>query len=107
MVERFVKVVSPEDNVATLLRDVEAGEVLEIAVGGDRVAVEVTEDVAFGHKIALESIADGETVSKYGTAIGHASTDIEPGKWVHVHNVDSGYGRGDLAGESGARAIHE
>ncbi|MEF8780472.1 MAG: UxaA family hydrolase [Haloferacaceae archaeon] len=99
MVERHIQVVEPEDNVATALRDIESGETLTIAVGDGTVTVEAQADVEFGHKIALEDIPNGETVVKYGKSIGNATEDIEAGEWVHVHNVESNYGRGDLAAD--------
>jgi altronate hydrolase len=43
-----------------------------------------------GHKVALRPIARGEVVLKYGQPIGVASTDIEPGEHVHVHNLEMG-----------------
>ena len=46
-----------------------------------------TADVPAGHKVALTPIAKGEAVHKYGTLIGHALTDIEPGDHVHSHNL--------------------
>ena len=52
-------------------------------------------DIPYGHKIALVPIAAGEQVIKYGLSIGSASTDIQPGDLVHVHNVESNRGRGD------------
>lgn len=103
MVERHIQVVEPEDNVATALREIEAGETLEIAVGDRTVTIEALGDVEFGHKIALEDIPKGETVVKYGKSIGNASEDIDAGEWIHVHNVESNYGRGDLAAD-GAEA---
>jgi len=99
MVDKRIQVVEPEDNVATALRDVKEGETVTIAVGDDETTIDVIEDVQFGHKIALTDIAKGETVTKYGKSIGNASEDIETGEWVHVHNVESNYGRGDLAAE--------
>ena len=36
---------------------------------------------------------------KYGKSIGNATEDISAGAWVHVHNVESNYGRGDLAAD--------
>ena len=108
MVDRLIQVVEPADNVATVLRDVDAGETVTVAVGDDERTVDVTEDVAFGHKLALEAIPSGETVTKYGKSIGEASSDVSAGEWVHVHNVDSNYGRGDLASdENQAQAVHE
>jgi altronate dehydratase small subunit len=106
MPNQRLKVVKPTDNVATVLRDVDAGEVVDVAVGDETRTVEVTTDIAFGHKLAIERIATGETVRKYGTSIGNATEDIAPGSWVHVHNVESNYGRGDMAG-SNKTAVHE
>ena len=54
MADRHIQVVEPEDNVATALRDIEAGETVTIAVGGDEVTVDVPDSVEFGHKIAVE-----------------------------------------------------
>jgi len=97
MTDRYLIVVEPEDNVATAIRDVEAGESVDIDRRGTTVTVDVHEDIPFGHKIALEDIEDGETICKYGVSVGYASRDIDAGEWVHAHNVDSNYGRGDLA----------
>lgn len=107
MADRYLEVVEPIDNVATALRDLSAGETVTVAVGEEERTVEVSDDVAFGHKIAIEDIADGETITKYGTSIGNATEDIPAGTWVHVHNVESNYGRGDLAPEGEVEAISE
>ena len=48
------------------------------------------------HKIALCAIPSGSDVIKYGQVIGMATSDIIKGDWVHVHNVESKRGRGDL-----------
>lgn len=40
-----------------------------------------------GHKIALAPIAVGAPVLKFGQIIGFATQAIEPGEWVHEHNV--------------------
>lgn len=100
MVERHIQVVEPEDNVATALREIEAGETLTIAVGDGTVTLETLADVEFGHKLAIEHIPAGETVVKYGKSIGNATEDIDAGGWVHVHNVESNYGRGDLSDDA-------
>lgn len=106
MPDRYLQVVEPSDNVATALRDVEAGETVSIGVGDEERTVEVRDDVEFGHKLAIEDIPDGETIVKYGKSIGNATEDIPAGTWVHVHNVESNYGRGDLAANE-AEAISE
>ncbi len=45
------------------------------------------EEVPLGHKLALRTIPQGGTVTKYGQDIGIAVADISPGAHVHVHNV--------------------
>lgn len=89
------------DNVAVALSDLEPGTQLEIErllpAGPSAEHVTVTMTVPFGHKVALRPIRSGEAVLKYGEAIGLASGEIAPGEHVHVHNVDSQRGRGDLA----------
>ena len=44
----------------------------------------------------MKKISKGENLIKYGEAIGQATQDIEEGQHVHVHNVESLRGRGDL-----------
>lgn len=90
-------VISARDNVATALEMLEPGRVLEL---GDR-RVAVRDRIPAGHKVAIEPIASGREVLKYGSAIGTAVTDIAVGAHVHTHNVASARGRGDLATASG------
>ena len=85
-------VISTQDNVATALEALEAGQT--IRAGG--LALAVTEAIPRGHKVALRPIRAGEVVVKYGSTIGHASSDIAAGTHVHTHNVASDRGRGDL-----------
>jgi altronate dehydratase len=73
------------DNVAVAAAVLEPGE--ELDLGGRRVTV--TERIPFGHKLALERIAEGGHVVKYGEVIGVATAPIEPGRHVHVQNVVS------------------
>jgi len=87
-----VIVITARDNVATALEALAPGRAIE--AGG--VVVTVRESIASGHKIALVRIPAGGAVVKYGSPIGTATTDIEAGAHVHVHNVASGRGRGDL-----------
>lgn len=55
--------------------------------------VQILEKIPFGYKFALCRIPRGESVLKYGEMIGEATADIEPGAWVHVHNLASKRGR--------------
>ena len=92
-------VISAEDNVATALEALEAGQTIE--AGG--ATVQVTEAIPRGHKVALLPIPAGAVIVKYGSPIGHASSAIAAGAHVHTHNVASDRGRGDLAAAEGAR----
>jgi altronate dehydratase len=78
---------SPDDNVAAATQTLEAGQSVEI----DGREVRLAEQIPTGHKIAIRRIATGEKVRKYGAAIGLATRDIEPGQYVHTHNVKSDY----------------
>ena len=70
------------DNVATAIADIAAGERL-FADSTVRASV----DLGRGHKVAIEPIARGAAVIKYGFPIGTATTDIAPGEHVHSHNL--------------------
>ena len=56
-----------------------------ITVGG--VEINVVDDIPPCHKVAIKKIVKGDQVFKYGCPFGKASEDIEPGRWVHTHNV--------------------
>ncbi len=86
-------ILNEKDNVATALMDLERGTRIEDGVGGRKVSVVVAENIAFGHKLALEKLARGDKIIKYGEVIGQATADIAPGAHVHVHNVESLRGR--------------
>lgn len=89
---KSVLVISDRDNVATALEALEPGRSLDVRGG----TVVVRDAIPRGHKVALAAIAAGDAVMKYGSSIGLASADIPPGAHVHVHNVSSSRGRGDL-----------
>ncbi len=87
-----VLVISACDNVGTALEDLDPGA--SIALDGGRVVV--AERIPRGHKVALRAVAAGDPIVKYSSPIGTATTDIAAGAHVHVHNVASARGRGDL-----------
>ncbi len=43
-----------------------------------------------GHKVALVPIDQGGRVIRYGQTIGFATSAIEPGDWIHTHNLTAG-----------------
>ncbi len=94
-------VVNAKDNVATALTDLEAGTSLELDVGDKTLTVKLTAAVPFGHKFSLARIEPGAPVIKYGEVIGTATTVINTGDYVHVHNVVGV--RGSTGAEGGAR----
>ena len=91
-------VLSPKDNVATALADLKAGDTLKLEIHGQTQAIKLTTDVPFGHKLSLSRIELDLPVIKYGEVIGMSTALIEPGDYVHTHNVVSARGRGDLEG---------
>lgn len=74
----FIRI-HPLDNVAVALHKVSAGTVFEGTVAQS--------EIPQGHKMALAALDNGEQVVKYGFSIGHATENIQPGQWVHTHNM--------------------
>ena len=85
------------DNVATALRDLAAGEEIIVGVQELSLRVRVGQAILFGHKLAVTEIGQGEHILKYGEVIGRATQAIPAGCHAHVHNIESLRGRGDLA----------
>jgi len=85
-----------DDNVATAVRDLAAGERAQVSGCGETGAVELKSAIPLGHKFALRDIAGGREVIKYGETIGVATSVIRRGEHVHLHNVEGLRGRGDL-----------
>lgn len=81
--EIYAITLNEKDNVAVVPQAVKAGDTV-LAAG---LKLTAAEDIPVGHKIALRRIPAAEMIVKYGTAIGEASCDIQPGQWVHTHNV--------------------
>lgn len=78
--------IHPNDNVVVALHPISTGTVFE--------GVAAAADIPQGHKMAVKPIAEGESVIKYGFAIGHAVENVAPGQWVHTHNMKT-----NLSGE--------
>lgn len=98
MPRKEVFILDPKDNVATLLSEHgKQGAAFRLEVEGVEQEFILAGDIPFGHKFAIRPIAKGSPVIKYGFSIGTATADIRRGEHVHVHNVESQRGRGDLA----------
>ncbi len=50
-------------------------------------SVKAVQDIPIGHKVALEAMAPGDTVYKYGVDIGKVVAPIKTGEHAHVHNI--------------------
>ena len=85
--------IHPDDDVAVAMADVAPG-MLPFEGG----TLHVAEPVARGHKVALNALAVGDPVRRYGFPIGRATAPIARGAGVHVHNVAT-----RLAGEEAYR----
>lgn len=71
----------PADNVVVARTELARGAAIPVE------GVVTLDDVPLGHKIATRLIVKGEPILKYDTVIGFAGGDIQPGAWVHSHNV--------------------
>lgn len=88
-------VMDEKDNVTTLLTDVKKGESVIYTKGNQTYELTLQQDVSFGHKVAIAPINKAEEIVKYGEVIGAATTAIQIGEHVHVHNIEGIRGRGD------------
>ena len=95
-------IMHPEDNVATAVEEIQAGEEVAIPVVGTALTLRAIEAIPFGFKIALQEIPQGQIIRKYGETIGKASQPIAKGALVHIHNLEGTRARGDLAKKEGA-----
>ena len=85
--QEFIKI-NREDTVAVALKPLSKGS----TVAADPYTVVLNEDIPQGHKFAVCQIPEGAPVVKYGCRIGYASRQINPGDWVHIHNVRTALG---------------
>ena len=49
--------------------------------------VDARQDIPIGHKVALKTMAVGDTVIKYGIDMGKVVAPISAGQHAHVHNI--------------------
>lgn len=85
--EQLIKI-HPADNVAVVISALKQGET--VIVSGKSIVVQ--NDIPAGHKMAIAPIAMDEDVIKYGFPIGQAKKNVQPGEWLHTHNVKSKLG---------------
>jgi (2R)-sulfolactate sulfo-lyase subunit alpha len=79
-----------EDSVGVaVVENIESGMALSgwVMDTDDTITIEAKDPIPLGHKVALQDIAEGDTVYKYGHDIGRAVQAIGKGHHVHVHNT--------------------
>jgi len=76
--------ISEKDNVGVAVEEIQPGEAGEV-IGGGKIPARA--HIPPAHKIALAKIKKGEEIIKYGELIGYAKEEIEPGDYVHIHNL--------------------
>jgi altronate dehydratase small subunit len=94
--KKLALVINLKDNVATALKDLRKSSTVALNKDEKEVKVKLCDDIPLGHKFALEDIRKGKKIIKYGESIGTATKEIKKGEIVHIHNVESDRGRGDL-----------
>ncbi len=78
---------SEKDNIVVAVRSLPASE----KIVTDYATFVLQSKIDVGHKIALQDIAKGEKIIKWGMPIGSATVDIRAGEHVHLHNLKSDY----------------
>ena len=93
-------IISPDDNLANLIGPGKKGQTVECTIEGqlgDPLVVTLLDDIPSNHKFAPADIEADAPIIKYGLDIGKASCNIKKGQYVHIHNIESNRGRGDLS----------
>lgn len=80
--------IDEKDNVAVAIEPISKGDVVCYLCGGAEKQLTAQTDITIYHKVAVQAIAKGEPIVKYGEHIGVATSDIAVGEHVHVHNVE-------------------
>jgi altronate hydrolase len=82
--------INPADNVAVAISPLTAGKTITV----DGRDIKLVTDIPAGHKVALQDIAEGENIIKYGFPIGHARHAIARGSYLDHQDIKT-----NLAGQ--------
>jgi len=96
MAKKRALMLSPKDNVASVMEEVSSGDDVVAQGGIETLLLRAVDKIPFGFKVATVDIRQGDPVIKYGEVIGRASNNIQKGTLVHIHNIEGARGRGDL-----------
>ncbi len=75
------------DNGVTCVTEVAKGGQVTYQKGREVYALKAETDIPYCHKIALEDLAAGAEVRKYGEIIGRTTRPIPRGHWVSHENI--------------------
>ena len=96
---KVAMIIDKSDNVATCIAKVKKGETVELMFNGrNSKKLKARQNIPFAHKICIKPLKKGDQCLKYGLSIGSASKEIKLGDYIHIHNIESNRGRGDLEG---------
>ncbi len=88
--------IHPDDNICVATHKLSAGSVIRC----NGTSFTLATDVELGGKLALEALAAGNKVIKFGKPIGTLKASVALGEYIHTHNLQSDYiptyDRGDL-----------
>ncbi|TDG00621.1 UxaA family hydrolase [Paenibacillus piri] len=90
-------VMDARDHVATAIKDLQQGQSITYRVQDQVRQLTLADAIPFGHKVAIQDVAGGTDIRKYGEVIGRTTVPVQAGQHVHVHNVEGIRGRGDQA----------
>lgn len=82
-------IMNTEDNVATCVKDVEAGTTVYYRKDAEVKSITAEERIPYCHKIALQDVEKGQDIIKYGESIGKTLSAIKKGHWVSDKNITS------------------
>lgn len=82
--------------MATLFESVKPHREVKVRMNDEIKRFKVLEKIPMGHKFAIKDIKQGDSIIKYGESIGVATKNISKGEHVHIQNVESCRGRGDV-----------
>jgi altronate hydrolase len=79
---------SKEDTVAIAKQPLMPGTILRLNDGQE---VRVAQMIPPGHKVALNDVAEGDPIRRYGQIIGFATQPISIGQHIHTQNMSIGH----------------
>ncbi len=95
---KVAMIIDKRDHVATCIAAIKRGETVELMLNGRKSKkIKATQKIPYAHKICVKAMKRGDQCLKYGLSIGSATKPIKVGDYIHVHNIESNRGRGDLS----------